>query len=69
MKHNKLFDVIGTVLLGGGFFFALLPHATHVAAGFASETSHLTHIIIGTILIVVSLGVLIYNNKALKIWK
>ena len=76
MKHNKLFDVIGklfdvigTVLLGVGFFFAFLPHTNHVSVGFDGETSNLTHVIIGMVLVVVGLGVLVYNNKALKMWK
>lgn len=67
MKREKFLDVIGTVLLGIGFFFAFLPHAFHVSAGF-DEASHLIHVVIGIGLVVIGLGVLVYNNKALKIW-
>lgn len=67
MKHNKFLDIIGTVLLGIGFFFAFLPHVFHVSAGFG-ETSHLMHVVVGISLVIIGLGVLVYNNKALKIW-
>ena len=65
MKHNKLFDFIGTLMLLTGFFFAFLPHALHAKAGF-SESPHINHVIYGMILVVAALAILVYNNKALK---
>ena len=67
MKYNKIVDVIGTIVLVIGFFFAFLPHAVHTAVGLRSETSHLKHLVYGIILVICALGILIYNNKALKI--
>ena len=52
-----------------GFFFAFLPHATHTAVGLDDSTSHLTHVITGIVLVIVSLGILIWNNKALNLPK
>ena len=69
MKHNKIIDVLGTIILSIGFFFAFLPHATHTAVGLDDETSHLTHVITGIILVVISLGILVWNNKALNLPK
>ena len=66
MKHNKLFDFIGTLMLLTGFFFAFLPHAVHIAVGLSGETSHIKHVIYGMILVVAALAILVYNNKALK---
>ncbi len=57
------------MLLFTGFFLAFLPHAVHVAVGLNNETSHLKHVIIGMILVVIALAILIYNNKALDIQK
>ncbi len=64
-NHNKLIDIVGTILLLMGFFFAFLPHAFHSKAGF-SESSHLMHAVYGMILVVIALGILIWNNKVLK---
>lgn len=69
MTRKRFLDVVGTVLLGTGFFFAFLPHTTHVAAGFDGETSHLEHIAVGITLVIAGLGVLVYNNKAWKGYK
>ena len=66
MRYKNLVDVIGTILLVVGFLLAFLPHATHVAVGL-EETSHLQHVIFGIALVVVGLGILVYNNKALKL--
>ena len=63
---QKLFDVIGTILLFIGFFLALLPHAFHAKIGLVQE-SHTNHIIQGIILIVIALIILIWSNKALKL--
>ena len=68
MKHSKLIDVMGTILLFIGFFLAFLPHAFHQKAGF-NESSHLKHVVYGMITVVISLGILVYNNKALKFQK
>ena len=65
MHYKKLIDVAGTVLLFIGFSLAFLPHAVHAAVGLGDE-SHLSHVIGGLALVVVSLGILIYNSKALK---
>ena len=67
LGYNKLIDIISTILLAIGFFLAFLPHAFHTRVGF-SESSHIKHLVYGMILVVVSLGILIYNNKALRIW-
>lgn len=66
MKQKRLFDIIGTMLLFIGFFLAFLPHALHVKAGLDEGTSHLNHVITGIVLVLTALGILIYNNKALK---
>ncbi len=63
MNHKKNLDILGTGLLFIGFFLAFLPHAAHIAAGLSDETSHPKHIIYGMALVVISLGILIYNNK------
>lgn len=65
---KRLLDIIGIILLFLGMSLAFLPHALHTRAGLDSETSHLNHIISGLILLVIGLAILIYNNKALKIW-
>lgn len=62
MKAKKIFDISGTILLFIGFFLALLPHAFHAAAGLGEE-SHTSHIITGITLILLGLGVLIWNSK------
>ena len=69
MCKKKIFDVIGTIMLFIGFFLAFLPHAVHVSAGLEDGTSHLNHVIIGIILVIIALVILIYNNNALKIGK
>lgn len=65
MNHKKILDVIGTILLFIGFLLAFLPHAFHARIGL-SEQTHLKHVITGIILVLIALGILIYNNKALK---
>ena len=65
MEHKKILDIVGTILLFIGFFFAFLPHAFHAKVGF-SEQSHLKHVIFGITAVVIALAILIYNNKALK---
>ena len=55
-----------TIFLFIGFFLAFLPHAVHTAVGLGDETSHLKHVIYGMIIVICSLAILIYNNKALK---
>lgn len=66
MKHNKLLDFIGTLMLLTGFFLAFLPHAVHIAVGLDNETSHLKHVVYGIMLVVIALIILVYNNDAFK---
>ena len=61
-------NIIFTILMFIGFFIALLPHATHIAAEHSVEHSHAKEITMGLIMGITSLIALIYNNKALKIW-
>ncbi len=65
-KHNKFLDIAGTILLVIGFFLAFLPHAAHIAVGLDNEISHTEHVVYGMILVVIALGILIYNNNSLK---
>ena len=67
MKKEYI-NIIFTILMFIGFFIALLPHATHIAAEHSGEHSHAKEITIGLIIGISSLIVLIYNNNALKIW-
>ena len=69
MKHSKLLDVIGTIILAAGMLIAFSSHAFHARIGLGEETSHLTHEVYGMISVVIGLGILIYNNKALKFQK
>ena len=69
MRHNKIIDVLGTVLLVIGFFLAFLPHAVHIAVSLDDETSHVKHVVKGMILVITALAVLVYNNKAFKFRK
>jgi len=62
--NKKAIDIIGTLLLFLGLLLAFLPHAAHVSAGLKED--HLQHIITGFALVIISLAVLIHNNKALK---
>ena len=68
MKYNKIFDVIGTIILAAGMLVAFSSHAFHAKIGLGEDTSHLTHVIYGMVTAVIGLSILIYNNKALKIW-
>ena len=65
MKHSKVLDVIGTIILAAGMLVAFSSHAFHAKIGLGEETSHLKHVIYGMIAAVIGLGILIYNNKAL----
>ena len=65
MKAKEFLDVSGTILLFIGFFLAFLPHVFHAKVGL-SEQTHLKHVITGIILVLTALGILVYNNKALK---
>ena len=66
MKYKKLIDIAGTLLLFIGMSLAFLPHAFHSRVGL-SEQTHLKHVITGIVLVLIALGILIYNNKALRI--
>lgn len=67
MKHNKFVDILSTIILFAGMFLAFLPHALHLKTGLNESTSHVKHVIYGLFLVVIGLGILVYNNKALKI--
>ena len=67
MRHSKIVDVIATIILGVGMLIAFSSHAFHARIGLGEETSHLKHVIYGMIIAVIGLGILIYNNKALKV--
>lgn len=60
-----MIDGLGIIVMFLGFFLAFLPHAVHTAAGLGDEASHLEHVISGIILVMVSLGILVWNNNAL----
>ena len=62
-------DIIGTILLLTGMLIAFSSHAFHARIGLSGETSHVKHVIYGMITAVIGLGILIYNNKALKFQK
>lgn len=57
-------DGLGIIVMFLGFFLAFLPHTVHTAAGL-NDTPHLEHVITGIILVMVSLGILVWNNNAL----
>ena len=66
MKHSKLVDIAATIILAIGMLIAFSSHAFHAKIGLSEETSHVKHVIYGMVLAVIGLGILIYNNKALK---
>ena len=66
MKHSKILDIIGTIILGIGMIIAFSSHAFHAKIWLGEETSHLSHIIWGMVLVLFGLGILVWNNKALK---
>ena len=63
--NKKLVDIAGTIILAIGAFLAFLPHAFHAKAGLVEDT-HIKHVIYGTVLIVLGLGILVYGNRAKK---
>jgi len=66
MINKKLIDITGTIILFIGFALAFLPHAAHSAIGLDERTPHLKHVIYGITTAIIGLGILIWNNKALK---
>ena len=66
MQKKKILDSIGTIILFMGFSLAFLPHALHSRVSIISNESHTEHVIQGIVLVIVGLGILIYNNDALK---
>ena len=66
---NKIIDVIGTIILAAGMLIAFSSHAFHARIGLSEETSHVKHVVYGMTAAVIGLGILIYNNKALKFQK
>ena len=69
MNCKKIIDATATLILLIGMLIAFSSHAFHSKLGLSEETTHLTHVIYGMITAVIGLGVLIYNNKALKFQK
>lgn len=67
MKYNKLIDALATIILFAGMFMAFLPHALHARAGL--ENSHVEHVVLGIALVILGLGILIYNNRAFRFQK
>ncbi len=63
---NKWINIIFTLTLFIGLVFALLPHAYHEGLGFV-EKSHETHMFEGLGVFILSLIVLVINNKAFRI--
>lgn len=68
MKQNKLIGLIGTLVLSAGAVMAFLPHAFHSKIGLEDDL-HIGHVTTGVILILLGLGILIYNNNTLKFQK
>ena len=66
MKIQKAVDAIATMILAIGMLIAFSSHAFHAKIGLGEEASHLKHVIYGIITAVIGLGMLIYNNRALK---
>ena len=66
MQKKKILDILGTIILFIGFSLAFLPHALHSRVALVANESHTEHVIQGIVLIIVGLGILIYNNDALK---
>ncbi|HLC59814.1 MAG TPA: hypothetical protein VJJ52_00100 [Candidatus Nanoarchaeia archaeon] len=69
MKHRKIVDIVSTLVLGIGMLIAFSSHAFHSKIGFGEETSHIAHVVYGMITAIIGLGILIWNNKALKFQK
>ena len=67
MKHNKLADIMGTIILAAGMIVAFSSHAFHGKIGLSEDTPHELHVLYGMTAAVIGLGILVYNNKALKI--
>ena len=61
MKEGKL--ILGIILLIIGAFYALIPHSVHIASGIGFGLSHLYHVIIGIVLLVIGLLVLLMGRK------
>ena len=66
MKYKNFLDFIATLILLIGMLIAFSSHAFHAKIGLNEETPHLKHVIYGMITAVIGLGILVYNNKALK---
>jgi len=69
MKYKKIVDFTGTLILGTGMLIAFSSHVFHSKIGLGEETSHITHVVYGMVTAVIGLGILIYNNKALRFQK
>ena len=66
MNKKRLAELIGTVLLFLGMFYAFLPHAFHGQVSLASDAAHYSHVTYGMIGVIIGLGILVYSNKGLK---
>ena len=69
MKYKKVVDIISTLILLIGMLIAFSSHAFHERIGLSEETPHGLHVLYGMTTTVIGLGILIYNNKALKFQK
>ena len=68
MDKKKVLNIIGTIILFIGFFFAFLPHAFHdaVLGEAKDEESHVKHSIYGMSMVIIGLVILVYANDALR---
>ncbi|MBI2545058.1 MAG: hypothetical protein HYW22_00445 [Candidatus Aenigmarchaeota archaeon] len=72
MKSHDIVNILGTIGLVIGVFFAFLPHALHSGLGALiglGDTPHETHVVIGFVLMIISLAVLGYNNNSFTFWQ
>ncbi len=54
---------LGVIILFAGWFYALLPHAFHQSSGLGLGLEHTMHTEIGIALVLVGLGVLIWEKR------
>ena len=63
VNKKKIIDILSIITLFIGFFLAFLPHALHASVRLGNKASHLMHVLVGIILVVIALCVLIHSNK------
>ena len=61
--RSKIIYCVASIFLFLGLFWMLLPHTYHSFITDEDETSHYTHLIQGAVLTIISLIVLIWNEK------